>query len=187
MNIVANSLRSWFAPKDYFAHDLFHARPPRRETINHEWKRVEVALTPALSPRERLPPNRISCFWPLNPNRHNPLIINVVVFGFMGRGNRFARSDSTRGLLAVSPCRDHSPSRSRAHPMLPHSGSRSRKLSLSRAGEGWGEGGRSSHTQQKTRVNFCGQERDQFNTLGLPLGLAAFAGALPGSRDGGTV
>ena len=124
-----------------------------------------IALTPALSPRERIPPNHISCFWPLNPNRHNLLLINVVVVGFMGRGNRFARPDLTRGLLAASPCREHSPTRSHANPMLPHSGSRSRRLSLSRAGEGWGEGGRSSHTQHKTRVNFCGQNRDQFNSL----------------------
>ena len=111
-------------------------------------------LTPALSPKERIPPNHISCFWPLNPSRHNPLIINFVVVGFMGREKRFERPDSTRGLLAASPCRDHSLSRSRIHPMLPHSSSRSRRLSLSRAGEGWSEGGRSSHTQHKTGVNF---------------------------------
>ena len=30
---------------------------------------------------------------------------------------------------------------------------------------GWGEGGRSSHTQHQTRVNFCGQNPDQFNSL----------------------
>ena len=58
------------------------------------------ALTPALSPGERIPPNHISCFWPLNPNRHNLLLINVVVFGFMGRESvrlRARRADAPDG------------------------------------------------------------------------------------------
>ena len=46
---------------------------------------------------ERIPPNHISCFWPLNPNRHNLLLINVVVFGFMGRFER------VRARVAVHP------------------------------------------------------------------------------------
>ena len=61
--------------------------------------------------------------------------------------------------------------------------------SLSRAGEGWGEGGRSSHTKPKTDVNFPGQEHDQFNRLGRSPPQAGgmccvFPRSKPGPRDG---
>ena len=57
------------------------------------------------------------------------------------------------------PARHHA---NRAPPPRRHVAERS----PSRAGEGWGEGGRSSHAQHKTRVNYCAQFRSQLNTPG---------------------